>query len=335
MSPCQIIPPYLLEGIIERGTEQQREWAGSVLNESDTFRAQRIAGAAPAPGGDLEVYDSQGTGALRVQLVVDQSNPHQDECDAAAEEAFEGAGATRQLYLSIYGRNSIDGNGMPIVSNVHYRKKYGNAFWNGSEMVYGDGDDWFFHRLTKSIDIMGHELTHGVVQYTAGLAYQDQAGALNESYADVFGSLVKQYARGQRAREADWLIGKGIFLPGVRGEALRSVKAPGYAYDDPTLGKDPQPGHMDDYVDTTADNGGVHINSGIPNRAFYLLSFTLDGYAWERAGRIWYDSLSPLRPDATFNDAKEATIQAASNLYGQSSAETDAVRNAWKTVGVV
>ena len=159
---------------------------------------------------------------------------------------------------------------MKLDSTVHYGQEYNNAFWNGEQMVYGDGDGEIFQRFTKCIDVIGHELTHGVTQYEAALEYEGQPGALNESFSDVFGSLVKQYILKQNVDKADWLIGASLFAKKVKGVALRSMKDPGTAYDDPTIGKDPQSGHMKSYVKTSSDNGGVHINSGIPNRAFYF-----------------------------------------------------------------
>src|SRR5919202_3361246 len=149
---------------------------------------------------------------------------------------------------------------MDLIGTVHYDKDHDNASWNGSQMIFGDGDGQYFNRFTLAIDVMGHELTHGVTGNTARLEYHDQPGALNESMSDVFGSLVKQYASSpqQTAQQADWLIGAGLFTTRVNGVALRSMKAPGTAYDDPTLGRDPQPAHMSNYDNTTADNGGVH-----------------------------------------------------------------------------
>jgi Zn-dependent metalloprotease len=152
----------------------------------------------------------------------------------------------------------------------------------------------------------------------------------------VFGSLVKQYAHApqQTAAQADWLIGAGLFTAQVDGVALRSMKAPGTAYDDPLLGKDPQPAHMSHYVDTTEDNGGVHINSGIPNRAFYLVAIALGGFAWEKAGLIWYRTLIDSRLSATADFAEFARLTAdnASKLFG--AAEQRAVIDAWQQVGI-
>lgn len=226
---------------------------------------------------------------------------------------------------------------MPLDATVHFDRNYDNAFWNGQQMVFGDGDGTLFNRFTVSLDVIGHELTHGVTEKEAGLIYQGQSGALNESVSDVFGSMVKQYKLGQAAAAADWLIGAELLVPGPGRTALRSMKAPGTAYDDPILGKDPQPARMKDYVHTVSDNGGVHINSGIPNHAFYLAAVAIGGNAWERAGKIWYETLqdSRLRQNAGFRAFAKLTKSTADKLFGAGSAESKAVAAAWKDVGVL
>jgi Zn-dependent metalloprotease len=202
-------------------------------------------------------------------------------------------------------------------------------------MVYGDGDGEVFRRFTVALDVISHELAHGLTQHEANLEYRGQPGALNESFSDVFGSLVKQFKRKETVEEADWLIGAGLFMPGIKARGIRSLKEPGSAYDDPLLGKDPQPGHMRDYVKTVEDSGGVHINSGIPNQAFYQLAVRLRGFAWEKAGRIWYRALcEKLRSSATFADAMNMTVRAAGEIYGINSREQKATREAWSEVGL-
>jgi len=224
---------------------------------------------------------------------------------------------------------------MRLDSSVHYGEGYNNAFWNGTQMVYGDGDGQIFNRFTISLDVIGHELTHGVTQYEAALEYQDQPGALNESMSDVFGSLVKQYALKQTAEKADWLIGAGLLTRKIKGVALRSMKAPGTAYDDPTIGKDSQPAHMRDYVNTSSDNGGVHINSGIPNHAFYLTAMEIGGKAWEKTGRIWYITLRDrLRESSNFQETANLTFEVAGSLFGKDSKEQKAVFTGWQDVGL-
>jgi Zn-dependent metalloprotease len=280
------------------------------------------------------VYDASNGETLPGKLV--RSEDDDESGDIAVNEAFNGAGATYDLYHDVFERNSVDDQGLRLDSTVHYSAQYDNAFWNGNQMVYGDGDARLFNRFTISIDVIGHELTHGVVQFEAGLIYQDESGALNESFADVFGSLVKQYSLKQTVDQADWLIGAGLLAPGVNGTALRSLKAPGTAYDDPMLGKDPQPAHYTNRFQGSQDNGGVHINSGIPNRAFYLAATVIGGSAWEKTGKIWYIALRDvLRSKSNFNSAAKATINVAGQLYGQNSSEQQAVRDAWEAVGVL
>jgi Zn-dependent metalloprotease len=336
-----ILPPHILRAIIERGTPQQRAWALQTLAVSERIRGRRellgdiaTASAIASAGEQRTVYDVKKGSRLPGTPARSEGNPPTK--DAAVNEAYDGAGATYDLYHDVYGRNSIDDRGMPLVSSVHYRVGYDNAFWDGSQMVYGDGDGKIFQRFTKAVDVIGHELTHGVTQYEAGLEYADQAGALNESFSDVFGSLVKQRSLGQTAKQADWLIGAGLFTAAVNGKALRSMAAPGTAYDDPLIGKDPQPADMTHYVQTADDNGGVHINSGIPNRAFYLTAMAIGGNAWEKAGKVWYVTLRDrLRPKSDFKGAATLTVAVAKELFGARSTVARAVSDGWAKVGVL
>jgi len=336
-----IIPPYLLEHL-ERTADDpnlRARYRQSLQNDAE-FRTRpgfdANAAAVEGPAGlRREVHDAEHETSLPGALVrAEGADPL---ADASVNQAYDGTGATWTMYKECFDRDSIDGAGLPLISTVHYDRDYANAFWDGSQMVFGDGDGEIFGDFTGSIDVTGHELTHGVTQYTANLAYEGQSGALNESISDVFGSLAKQHHLGQTAADADWLIGAGIFQPDVQGVALRSMAAPGTAYDDPRLGKDPQPATMADYVETTEDSGGVHINSGIPNRAFYLVATALGGNAWSEAGRIWYATLTSgnLPDTADFTTFAEATQSAATTLYGADSPQLTAVTNAWQEVGVL
>ena len=328
----------MLEQISENGSPEERRSAIATLTLSERFRARRqLLAALPVitPAGEERrtVFDAHHRTALPGKLVRSEGEPASG--DAAVDEAYDGAGATYDLYRETYGRNSIDDRGMRLDSSVHYGSGYDNAFWNGSQMVYGDGDGKLFHRFTLCVDVIGHELTHGVTAHEANLEYQDQPGALNESISDVFGSLVKQRGLGQTAGDADWIIGEGLFTKKVHGVGLRSMKAPGTAYDDPVLGKDPQPANMKDYFETTDDDGGVHINSGIPNRAFYLAASSMGGKAWEKAGTIWYVALRDrFRRTTDFAAAARLTVAVAGSLFGASGTEAKAVREAWHGVGV-
>jgi Zn-dependent metalloprotease len=331
---CTIIPPYLLDRLAELGDENaRRSLAADAALRSARAGTLRAAPAAPAARPGRTVADAGHTTRLPGRTVRTEGGP--PTADPAVNRAYDGLGATLALLLEVFGRRSVDGEGLPLQATVHYGEEYDNAFWDGQRMVFGDGDRVVFRDFTGCVDVIGHELTHGVVQYSAALEYRGQSGALNESLADVFGSLVKQYALGQQAEDADWLIGAGLLGPGVRGVALRSLKAPGTAYDDPRLGRDPQPASMDGYLETASDEGGVHLNSGIPNRAFYLTAVELGGPAWERAGRIWYDAMTggTLRPDADFADFARATVAAARSRFGDGPV-VEAVAGGWKQVGV-
>jgi Zn-dependent metalloprotease len=235
--------------------------------------------------------------------------------------AFEGLGKTRDFYKSVFNRDSIDDRGMRLDAYVHFDRGFNNAFWDGSRMIFGDGDGRMFSDFTGSLDVIGHELTHGVTQNTAALEYSRQPGALNESMSDVFGSLIKQWALGQTAETADWLIGAEIFTPMIKGDALRSMKAPGTAYDNPMMGKDPQPDHMRKYDQSSRDNYGVHINSGIPNKAFYETAIAIGGDAWEAPGHIWYRSLLASDQQTDFQKFANTTFSIAGQNFGPNSLE--------------
>jgi len=341
----------MLKEIAANGSEAQKKMARDTINTSTTLHAGRLkmvefgglfqGTLAKAAGGGKEriIYDAKNGSSLPGTIVRREGDAA--GTDAAINEAYDGSGVTYDLFKNVYGRNSIDGNDMRLDSTVHYQKGYDNAFWDGQQMVYGDGDEnlpvseRLFNRFTIALDIIGHELTHGVTQFEAKLVYSQQPGALNESMSDVFGSLVKQYQRSQTADQADWIIGEGLLTSNVNGIGIRTMKAPGTAYNDPVLGKDPQPAHMKDYVNTVSDNGGVHINSGIPNHAFYLTALELGGNAWEKAGQIWYATLKDkLATNSNFQQCASFTYQTAGELFGAGSLEQQAVKNGWAGVGL-
>jgi Zn-dependent metalloprotease len=343
---CYIVPPHILENLAASSDPKLRAAGTGTLIATSGLRVQRtlmgLAGArGPARTGVLRrtVYDAQQGASLPGKLIRGETGAVSN--DAAVDEAFEASGDTYRFYDQVLGRKSVDGRGMRLDSTVHFREDplepFDNAFWNGEQMVYGDGDDQVFTRFTVSLDVIAHELTHGVTDFEAGLEYHNQPGALNESMSDVFGSMVKQWKGNQTITSADWLIGKELIkLPGA---ALRSMKEPGHAYDNEPMGRDPQPDRMSRFAhlaDTRrGDWGGVHINSGIPNRAFYLACKNLGvAHSWERAGKIWYAALTTrLGVSSSFVDAANATIAVAHETFGAVDAE--AVRKAWQEVEVL
>ena len=352
-----IVPPYMLARIALAADarfdvaadaarrslvrdEPMREWrvAGELPSFMAPERPARDERPAAAPGRapqpDRRISDAEGDDKLPGRLVRREGQP--DTGDAAVDEAYDGLGDTFEMFARVFARDSIDGAGMPLEATVHYGDRYDNAFWDGERMVFGDGDGEIFRGFTNSISVIGHELAHGLTERTAKLRYQGQPGALNEHVSDVFGALVEQYSMGQDAASATWLIGEGVFTDAVEGRAIRSMKEPGTAYDDDILGRDPQPDHFDRYIDTEEDNGGVHLNSGIPNRAFALAAIELGGFAWEHAGRVWYDVLTSgrLRPTTDFRQFASEIVRAAGERYGENSAEARAIAAAWAAVGL-
>ncbi len=337
-----IIPPVVLEELARRGSDEDRDAALRTLSVDATLRTARVhnslVGAAVnsttvtqsvTPGAPARtIYDCHGEEpTIGIAPVREEGSPASG--DVTVDEAYDGFGDTYGFYWNRFQRDSIDGQGMPLHGWVHYGQGYDNAFWDGSEMVFGDGK--LFDRFTKSLDVIGHELTHGVTEHEAGLQYLNQSGALNESVSDVFGVLVKQFTLGQTVEQADWLIGADIVKAGFPGKALRSMAEPGTAWE-----RDNQPAHMKDYVQTMGDNGGVHTNSGIPNRAFHDFAMRLGGQAWESAGPVWYETLcDPQLPsNATFAAFAKLTLATARRLHSNEATEVTALREAWAGVGV-
>ncbi len=331
---CFIVPSRLLRKLAEQASDAERSALLDTLMMSEHLRGQRtafsLAGAGlVVPAGEKRrtVYDAGHARRLPGKLMRGEGAPP-SECDPVVNDAYDSAGDTFDFYAQVLERNSIDGRGMRIDSTIHYGRHFNNAFWNGRQMVYGDGDGKLFSGFAKAIDVVGHELTHGVTQHSVpggGLVYEGESGALNESISDVFGTLVKQWKRNEDVRTSNWLIGEGI-LSQEHGKAMRSMSHPGTAWSG-----DDQPADMTGFV----QDGDVHTNSGIPNHAFFLAATGIGGYAWQRAGRIWYRALQMLQPTATFQSAAQATIAAAAFVCGDGSTEQKAVQAAWRKVKVI
>jgi len=334
----------MLLKMLESDNRNIRQAALNTLLSTARLRGQRalrstfgIGVSATPTDGRRTVFDCQNSDDLTNAVLV-RTEQGAASSDEPVNRAFDGLGTTRDFYREVFDRNSIDDKGMRLDAYVHRGTDYNNAFWDGQEMVFGDGDGFTFTDFTGSLDVIGHELTHGVTEHVAGLEYHDQPGALNESMSDVFGSMIKQWSLEQTADEADWLIGAEIFTPTVDADALRSMKAPGTAYDNAFFGKDPQPDHMRKYAQLPntdeGDYGGVHINSGIPNKAFYLTATKIGGCAWGGPGQIWYAALKASGPLTEFQGFADTTHMQAGQLYGIGSSEQEAVAEAWQEVGI-
>lgn len=344
---CLIIPSYMARTIFANAPAEIgklfiqpliSDVPGLLLNEGAAdgrFKAERNTDPYLSRAGQIArtVYDAENRQSLPGKVVREEGT--RSKGDKQVDEAYDFSGHTHEFFRKFFKRDSIDNKGFHLHSTVHFGHKYPNAFWNGRSMTYGDGDGEIFNPFTI-LDVVAHELTHGVTEHTAGLEYYGQSGALNEHFSDVFGSLVKQHVGNQTADKANWIIGEGLFTDKINGVGIRSMKAPGTAYDDKVIGKDRQPAHMKDLYTGGDDNGGVHINSGIPNKAFHEAAINIGGYAWEKTGKIWYETLTgpKLNERSNFKEMADATTQTAIELYG-TGVEYKAVREAWKSVGVV
>ena len=341
------LPPYILDRLVESEDAEIRQLAVKAIESAaqaravrSTLRTMPMMAAIPSPARTKHrlIYDMENRRpspwSLPGRLVRSEGDP--PVADDAVNEAYDYSGIVYDFYSEIYGRNSLDNRGMSLISSVHAGRRYNNAFWNGEQMAYGDGDGRLFIRFTKAIDVVAHELTHGVITNTSNLIYEFQPGALNEHFADVMGCLVKQRYLNQAANEADWLIGDLIIGPEFTGTSLRTMTAEKAHENDPFLGDDPQPKHMRDFADLPIDEdeGGVHINSGIPNHAFYITALEIGGNAWLKAGRIWYKTLLNLNESSQFQEAANMTYLVAGADYGSGSLEQQAVKKGWDTVGI-
>ncbi|RYY30221.1 MAG: M4 family peptidase [Sphingobacteriaceae bacterium] len=351
-SPHFIIPPYMIAAIMNKNEENVTTFKAKVTNLQldEQIRSRRkIFSSLSEKGRQILAIEPVKDSAIAPNREVYTANHQQIQpgklvrkegqkpvADEDVNNAYDAAGYTFSFYYDLFNRNSIDNKGLKLIQTVHYGNKYDNAFWDGQQMIFGDGDGKIFASFTRDIDVIGHELTHGVVQYECNLDYQGQSGALNESLADVFGIMIKQRAKNQDVTQSDWLIGENILI----GEqyALRSFKAPGTAYvNHPVLGTDPQPANMSGYFNDPSDNGGVHTNSGITNHAFYLAATAIGGFAWEKTGQIWYAAMCDterVKPDASFIDFKNATVYHAQQLFASDKTVAQAVEDAWNKVGV-
>jgi Zn-dependent metalloprotease len=349
-NPVQcILPPYIVDKMKDKKKVPLSE---SLDNELRNFRFRsdrKFFSALPkAQARALAITDVK---AKKPKAIIELYNVAKEYSlpgkrmkaaaiarDKDAKNVNAGAKYTWDFYYNIFKRNSIDGAGMALVNSVHYGKKYNNAMWNGRQMVFGDGDRKVFGSFTLDIDIIAHELAHGVTQYAANLDYEFQPGALNESFSDVFGIMIKQFALKLDVDQSNWLIGENIMLG--KQYALRSMAAPGTAFrNHPQWGNDPQPATMDRFLKLPntqdGDWGGVHFNSGIPNFAFYTAAKEVGGFAWQTVGKVWYAALTQsLKNNSDFAAAKKATILHAQKIFGKNSDVHKAVIKGWRAAKV-
>jgi Zn-dependent metalloprotease len=341
---CHIVPEKVLKRLAQDrsySADQRKNFADTVKVDVElrklrtqasklTRVASLIAGPvvaeAVAPPPTIPVFDcNQGQTLPGAQV----TNPA-GSSNATAKRAFVETTSVAAFYAQVFGRNSIDGAGMSMISSVHYGVNYNNAFWNGSQMTYGDGDGSIFSDFTKSNDVIGHELTHGVTQYSLQLNYTNEAGGLNESMSDCFGSMFRQWEANQDVNQADWLIGKDIVGPAALQKGLTCLRDMANPAAKHCLA--PQPTKFSQYK----PGMDPHESSGIPNLAFYTIAKSVGGKSWDKVGQIWYRSMTGFGPTpamkmkAFANRTRTVTAQ----LYAGDSAVAGAVDAGWNKVGL-
>ncbi len=281
------------------------------------------------PKGALWTIDARGNDLTSQTSLYHVTSTNNSWADQSSVSAHYNIGEVFEYFEDTHGRSAIDGNGSTVISVIHVTSEgqpMDNAFWNGVLMAYGDGNN-AFTPLAGALDVAAHEMSHGVIQNTVNLEYQFESGALNESFADVFGAMVDN---------DDWRLGEEVVNPAVfTSGALRDMQDPhngGSSINDPGW----QPSHMDEFLDwpLSQDNGGVHVNSGIPNRVCFLVG---DAIGRAKTEQIYYRILNAmyLNQQSNFVDMRLAAIQSATDLYGDPSTELTAVVDAFDAVGIV
>ncbi|GGH36592.1 peptidase [Dyadobacter endophyticus] len=336
------IPPYVLDELAKSTDPKVRKEIVETIEETAKARATRsllaelpVVAALPSDGTKQRLIYDMKNKPFPLPGVLARAENSPMTSDPAVNEAFDNSGITYDFYKNILNRNSIDDRGMPLISSVHFGSRFENAQWDGRQMMYGDGADRFL-RFTRSLEVVAHELTHGVIQHTCNLVYQGQSGALNEHFADAFGIIIEQWHKNQpvNAPNVDWFIGGEIIQPIANVKGIRTFTADKAYINNPLFGTDPQPKHMRDIFTGNDDNGGVHFNSGIPNHAFYLIALKIGGNIWGTTAKIWYETMKSLHRDSQFQDAAENSYRIAGELFGQGSNEQLAVEEGWKGVGI-
>lgn len=329
---CCFIPEVVIDALNKAGDNIEKP--NVQMDKSIRMRRSSMtlmASLLPATPGTSarRIFDSQNTGSTRLKIIREEGAMSLNDADANA--AYDNGGIVRDYFKTVLGWNSINDDGLDLIFNVHYMVKYNNAFWDGEQMAFGDGDGVNFQNFVRALDVTAHELTHGVVQYTANLEYKGQSGALNEHFADVFGTAIKQWAAKETEKTANWLIGEICTMGKYAGKAVRSMKAPA----DTAVVLSAQPENMSKMFKGTADNGGVHVNSGIPNKAFYLVSMDI---GTQKAAKLWFETLKILKPTSKFTDFYKALTKTAKTLVANKTLPTTlqtSIDKAFKTVGII
>jgi len=340
---CCIVPPDVLKRLardpkvsaaarkaasdtarLSTAIRKLRDQAGEITRVVGAVGASRSHAIATKP--KVTVYDCKQTQTLPGSPVA---NPGW-AADATAKRTFVETTGVAKFYKKAFDRNSIDDAAMTLMSSIHYGVKFNNAMWNGTQMLYGDGDAQLFVDFTRGNDVIGHELTHGVTQHSLQLAYAGDAGGLNESISDCFGSMFRQWEAKQDVTKADWLIGSDILGPAARSAGYTSLRNMANPADKKALA--PQPTKYSQLTPTM----DPHYTSGPPNLAFCLACQAAGGRSWETVGLVWYRALTGFAPSPNMKMKTFAnrTRAVAKQLFPANPKIAAAIDSGWKQVGL-
>jgi Zn-dependent metalloprotease len=339
---CSIVPKDVLERLSgdAKLPAEVRKALADTARVSDALRSLRVqAGALTnvtqaigahfvtlAASPSITVYDCKHTQNLPGTPIASPKKVK----DKTSVRAFDETSRVAEFYRQVFQRNSIDDSGMTLMSSIHYGHKFNNAMWDGTQMLYGDGDGKLFIDFTNGNDVIGHELTHGVTQHTLQLDYSDDAGGLNESLSDCFGSMFRQWEANQDVKHADWLIGSDIMGATAKKRGFKSLRNMANPADPHCLA--PQPTH---YSQLTPGMD-PHYTSGPPNLAFCVACKAAGGKSWESVGQVWYAALttSGAHPAMKMGDFANRTRQVAHQKFPGEASVAAAIDKGWKQVGL-
>ena len=324
---CFILPPYL----VAKTKPKQLIKDAELRSRRNTFLQYRTVLQGQEHEEIRRLFDSKNTYEFPARPIKTERQQHSTE--ASNNPTLQMANIIYDHFHDSLNRESWDNKNSSVDIYINFGQDYDNAFWDGEHLVFGNGDGKFFNSFLI-LDIVAHEYAHAVTDTTAKLVYQDQSGALNEHFSDVVGISIKHLFQDATNQPKNWLLGEGLFNASLNARGLRDMEKPGTAYDDPTIGKDPQPDHMSDYYDGTEDNGGVHLNSGIPNRAFAIFCNSTKLKSYDLPMAVWYQSLLESNENTNFAEFADLTIKTLSDFYKSDSATIQKLALAWATVGI-
>lgn len=328
LSFCSILPPYL----VAKTKPKQLIKDAELRARRNTFLQYRNIIHGQEHEEIRRLFDSKNTYDFPEQPIKTEVQQHSTE--ESNDPVLQMTNIIYDHFHNSLNRESWDNKNGSVDLFINFGQKYNNAFWDGEHLVFGNGDGQYFNSFLI-LDVVAHEYGHAITDTTARLIYRDQSGALNEHFSDVVGVSIKHLFDDATNNTAkNWLIGEGLFNSRFNARGLRDMENPGTAYNDPELGKDPQPDHMDRYYNGSDDNGGVHINSGIPNKAFSTFCKSTGLKSYDLPLAVWYNALLESGENTGFLEFADLTVKTLKDFYKSESGTIQKLVLAWATVGI-